>query len=105
VPTTLIKTVPVLGLPARIGLARDPEDFEPTLAQHKAFEALGDALIDRAAREHRQVDVLDPSQLLCQEKCRVVVDGKLLYSDDNHLTAQGTLLFEPLILSKLTGRP
>lgn len=105
VPTTLVKTVPVLELPARIGLARDPGRFEPTLAQHKTFEAFGDALIDRAVREYPHVDALDPSQVLCQEKCRTVVDGKLLYSDDNHLTAQGTLLFEPLVLSKLTGRP
>lgn len=105
VPTTLVKTVPVLSLPARIGLARDPQHFEPTLAQHKAFEAFGEALIDRAVREHPDTDALDPSQLLCQEKCRTVMDGQLLYSDDNHLTAQGTLLFEPLILSKLKGHP
>jgi peptidoglycan/LPS O-acetylase OafA/YrhL len=102
-PTTIVKTVPILSLPPRIGLLRDSEHFEPTLAQHKAFEAFGDALIDQAVRTHRQVDAMDPSRFLCEEKCRSVLDGKLLYSDDNHLTAQGTLLFKPIILSKLTG--
>jgi peptidoglycan/LPS O-acetylase OafA/YrhL len=100
-PVTIIRTVPVLGLSARTGLLRAPEDFEPTLVQHKAYEALGDELIDRAVRTRRQVDAIDPSQRLCEVKCRAVVDGRLVYSDDNHLTAQGALLFKQDILSRL----
>ncbi len=102
-PVTIIRTVPVLSLLPRIGLIRDPEDFEPTLSQHKSFEALGDELIDRAVQAHARVDTIDPSQLLCEAKCRAVVNGRLVYSDDNHLTAQGALMFQPAILSKLTS--
>ncbi|MBN1207430.1 MAG: acyltransferase [Myxococcaceae bacterium] len=101
-PVTIVRTVPVLSLPARIGLLRAPDHFEPTLAQHRAFEARGDALLDRMAQRHRQVDVIDPAQRLCDAKCRAVVDGRLVYSDDNHLTAQGALLFQQAILSRLT---
>ncbi|HEX8699645.1 MAG TPA: acyltransferase family protein [Myxococcaceae bacterium] len=102
-PVTIVRTIPVLSLLPRIGLIRDPEGFEPTLAQHRHFESLGDELIDRAVQTHARVDAIDPAPLLCEEKCRAVVKGRLAYFDDNHLTAQGALMFQPAILSKLTS--
>jgi hypothetical protein len=93
-PVTLMKTVPVLGSAVEEGLTHDPDHFEPTIEEHRAREAFVAGLIDAAARRVHGVTILDPATRLCGTRCASVLDGELLYKDDNHLTAQGSLLFE-----------
>lgn len=92
-PTTILRGTPVIGLWAEQGPERDPRGFEPTLAEHRAKNALPDTLIDEAARTLNGVTVLDPAELLCDPKCRAQRGDVVLYTDDNHLTAQAARLF------------
>ena len=100
-PLTLIAPTPVLGLSVEQGRERDPDGFEPTTAEHHAFEAEPERLIADARLAYPDVTVVDPADLLCHEKCVSTLAGTLLYSDDNHLTAQATKLFEPALEAAL----
>jgi hypothetical protein len=93
-PVTLLRAVPTLELSFERGTERYPADFEPTLAEHRAREALSERLITLASQRILAVRVVDPASLLCQERCRATLPGMLAYSDDNHLTAQATRRFE-----------
>ena len=43
------------------------------------------------------VTILDPSDLFVTNNlCRVVVGGKALYCDDNHVSTDGAMLLRPL---------
>jgi peptidoglycan/LPS O-acetylase OafA/YrhL len=101
-PVTVIKTAPVLNAPVEQGKIRDPDRFEPTLAEYRDTESLADRLIDEAVRTRANLRTMDPAQRLCREKCYSVLDGNLVYRDDNHLTAQGALLFEDDLVAALS---
>jgi peptidoglycan/LPS O-acetylase OafA/YrhL len=101
-PVTLLRAVPDLELSFEQGTERAPADFEPTLAEHRAREAISDRLITRASQRFPTVRVVDPASLLCQERCRAALPGLLVYSDDNHLTAQAALRFEAELASALS---
>ena len=47
------------------------------------------------------VQVLDPAALLCDKSCKAMSNGSLPYVDDNHVSAQGALLFEDVIQSSV----
>jgi hypothetical protein len=94
-PLTLIRTVPILSLPYEAGRERDADHFEPTLTEHRSLEAFTDRIIDDAVQRVGQIMVFDPASLLCRERCVATLDGQLLYTDDNHLTAQAAQLFVP----------
>lgn len=93
-PVTLLRAVPDLAQSFERGTERNPVEFEPTLAEHRAREATSDRLITLAAERFPTLRVVDPASLLCQRRCRATLPGLLAYSDDNHLTAQATLRFE-----------
>jgi hypothetical protein len=93
-PVTLLRVVPALDLSFEQGSERDPANFEPTLAEHRAREAISDRQITLVSQRFPTVRVVDPASLLCQERCRAALPGLLAYSDDNHLTAQATRRFE-----------
>jgi lysophospholipase L1-like esterase len=58
---------------------------------------------DRELENVQLVPVLD---LLCEEVvCKVDVEGKLMYSDDNHLSSYGASLLYSRIASALSLRP
>jgi hypothetical protein len=48
------------------------------------------------------VVVIDPAARLCDDaRCEGVLDGTLVYQDDNHVTAQGALLFREELVAAL----
>src|SRR6185436_21000676 len=50
------------------------------------------ALVGRVAHaiESRDLHVVDPMEALCdRSRCRAVIDGRLMYRDDNHLSDDG----------------
>jgi peptidoglycan/LPS O-acetylase OafA/YrhL len=100
-PVLVIKTVPTLRSTIAAGLARDPNGYEPTLSEYRAYEAVPNAIIDKAAREIPGVSVLDPARVMCDaRKCHAILGGTRMYGDDNtHLTDAGALKFMPLLRS------
>ncbi|HEY8568367.1 acyltransferase family protein [Microbulbifer sp.] len=58
----------------------------PTTRLVDARQRHADAIIDLVAERHGAYTV-NPRTLMCDENCRIVLDNKLLYRDDDHLTA------------------
>jgi peptidoglycan/LPS O-acetylase OafA/YrhL len=105
-PLTIIRTVPTLKTSVDVGFIRARDRFEPTLQSHRRFEEVPDLLIDRATKDANsaggKVTVLDPAELLCNpEKCHAMLNFNVVYSDDSHLTAQGSLMFREMIMNHL----
>jgi hypothetical protein len=73
--------------------APDPESCSVPRARVEARQASARALVRRvvARLDHPQLLVADPLPALCDEaKCRAVIEGRLMYLDDNHLSADGS---------------
>jgi hypothetical protein len=96
-PVTIFRSVPILHTSAPTGLLRD-QPLAPSMAEHREYESSFDRIINAALADVPSVTTFDPAALLCKRTCAVILDGKLLYSDDNHITPQGTLLFKAALL-------
>jgi len=96
-PVLVIKTVPTLRSTIAAGLARNPNGYEPSLAEYRAYEAQPNAILDRAARDIAHVSLLDPAHVMCDaRKCHAIIAGTRMYGDDNtHITDAGALKFLP----------
>ncbi|XXF76971.1 acyltransferase family protein [Myxococcaceae bacterium GXIMD 01537] len=69
-------------------------EIEVSRAEHLRFEQLIALVVERLATE-RGIAVFDPAPRLCEgEGCQSVLGEVPMYSDDNHITEQGTLLFK-----------
>ena len=88
--------------PALIGPKSKPIALADVLtSQHGALSRMQQT--DRELENVQLVPVLD---LLCDEVvCKVDVEGKLMYSDDNHLSSYGASLLYSRIASALSLRP
>jgi peptidoglycan/LPS O-acetylase OafA/YrhL len=95
---TFVKTVPA---PEPSPVADTPRSAGPELARSRGAEAFGDELIDEAVARDPGVTAVDVAPRLCRPTCVTARDGMLLYQDDNHLTAQATLLFADAISALL----
>lgn len=59
-------------------------------------------VLDGLVRSNKNVSMFDMSKTLCDtEWCSVSRDGRPLYSDNNHLSADGIGLFEPELAARL----
>jgi peptidoglycan/LPS O-acetylase OafA/YrhL len=93
-------------------------DVPTVLAAAKRFGWTPPETPDRGAYEARQkkirdlfaaagvarpgVEILEPADLLCGAgRCRIVEDGRILYSDDDHLSATGAAAVAPLFAPAL----
>jgi hypothetical protein len=92
-PVTVFKTMPVLYSYVDRGLLRQLP-LDPTAHEHEELESVPNLAIDTASSTLPNVTVFDPGALSCQYRCSSVLDGTLLYSDDNHVSAQGALMFK-----------
>ena len=96
-PSVLVfKSVPTLHENIRSGYVRHRDQFEPSLEEHQRLERSNAEILDKLVLMPG-VQVLDPAALLCDKSCKAVSNGTLLYVDDNHVSAQGALLFEDVI--------
>ncbi|CAK0765194.1 exopolysaccharide production protein ExoZ [Azospirillaceae bacterium] len=96
-PLVVFRTMPRLHQPIKVGLERNLDGFEPTFAEHRDWESVTDPLFTHAAEATPRIRVFDPAQLLCRSKCSAVVSGVPMYSDDNHITTLGALMFKESI--------
>ena len=72
--------------------APDPDTCSVPRARVDAAHAVPRAIVSRVARQidDPSLHVVDPLTALCdQTRCRAVVDGHLMYLDDNHLSPDG----------------
>jgi hypothetical protein len=76
-------------------LPEGPSLAEFMTSQRKVMPILRD-LEDAAA------SVMYPHDLLCKSTCMVQLNGKLLYSDTEHLTTQGADLLRPMFVQQLS---
>ena len=96
-PVTVFRSMPSLLNGAERGLGRG-FPLEPTLRAHREYEAGLDAAIDRAAAQAANIRVFDPATITCAESCRAVMQNTLLYSDSNHVSMPGSLLFKGVLV-------
>jgi peptidoglycan/LPS O-acetylase OafA/YrhL len=103
-PVLIFHTVPVLKLDVKTGVARRPNEFEPTLDEHRRFESFTSSIISDLVASNKNVAEFDPANLMCQSTCSAFHAGVPMYRDDNHLSVQGALLFEDLLWKALNER-
>ena len=91
---------------SRLAMMNRPVDGEGlAVAEHVKRQAFITQLFDELAAADSGVAVLDPAPLLCGADglCRVELNGRALYTDDNHLSDVGArhieAFLEPLFSS------
>ena len=72
-----------------------PEDESGTASGHALLEKLA----KKEAGKYRNIHIVDLTKLLCQDKtCRMTRDGRMLYSDSQHINMAGAAAAAPLVL-------
>jgi hypothetical protein len=93
-PIMIIKNMPQLKAKPDAGMLRLARKMEYSQAEHIQLNQLSNKLIDEASARLPNITVDDPAKRICAGgTCRTIMDDTLLYSDDNHITASGALLF------------
>jgi peptidoglycan/LPS O-acetylase OafA/YrhL len=78
-----------------------PERIEPTTVDNLRTESFERKLVASAASV-ANVRIFDPVPHLCKgQTCEAVVGGVPVYEDDNHVSAQGSMLFRQAILDAM----
>jgi hypothetical protein len=103
-PVTLIKTIPVLK--ADVEAVYLERTTPTTITEHLETEGFTNQVLESAMRAPptslHPITVLDPAQLLCAtDPCAIAINNTVMYKDDNHITPQGSLLFENEILRSI----
>lgn len=101
----LVKEVPLQEFSApyrlsRLAMLGRPTDKEGMpLAEHLQRQAYISRVFEQMAAADPGVKLLDPAPRLCSESgwCRVELDGRSLYTDDNHLSAVGSRYVEAFL--------
>ncbi|NWB91188.1 acyltransferase family protein [Pseudomonas agarici] len=101
----LVKEVPLQDFSVPYRLSRLAMMGLPThterlpLAEHQRRLAYIDALFLQLAAADPEVKLLDPALKLCSaiDGCRVELDGRSLYTDDNHLSDVGSRYVEEFL--------
>jgi hypothetical protein len=87
--------------PRLVRFYADPERIEPSASANLQAEAFERKLVESTA-SMPNVRVFDPVPRLCAgATCLAVIDGVPVYEDDNHVSAQGSLLFRQAILDAM----
>jgi hypothetical protein len=97
----LARIAPVVVILAPPDLVRDPLaalpralEVRPAREAHRQAQRRVEEAVRAAAAGNPRIAILDPAETLCAgPRCEAVIDGVLVYQDDNHVTAQGALLF------------
>ncbi|MBO0764426.1 MAG: acyltransferase [Hyphomicrobiaceae bacterium] len=84
-------------------LGRSLDDLSVNRTVHEKLQASARAAMEQA-NAHDNVLRIDPGRALCtRDKCVVEADGKILYLDKHHVSADGSLFLYPLIERELDG--
>lgn len=97
----LVMDVPEMGRDVPEALARakmtgESLDVAPSLEYTRKRQALARQVLTDSARESGSL-LVDPMKSLCDAtKCHVIVAGKVLYQDGDHLSRQGAEFLAPI---------
>ena len=96
-PVTIVKTMPILK--ANVESIFYGRATLTTQEEHLNWERFVNEQIDKtianAPAGSYPISVLDPASLLCVSgTCQTSVGATTMYEDDNHITPQGSMLFE-----------
>jgi hypothetical protein len=103
----IFKSVPILKSFIALGIGKKL-DFIPTKVEHLKEQKEIDLVIDQASQKY-PIHVYDPTVDFCpnlqnsNEKCLVQKNQIYLYTDDNHISAQGSILFLDRIIPLLSS--
>jgi hypothetical protein len=103
-PVVIVKTLPVLKADVEAIFLERTTPTTP--AEHRERESFANTVIENTIRNSppglQPITILDPAQLLCSaDRCAIAINNTVMYRDDNHITAQGALLFENEILREI----
>jgi hypothetical protein len=103
-PVTIVKTLPILK--ADIDAVFLGRVTATSLEEHRATEQFPNQLIEELIKNSdpslRPITVMDPANLICTGgTCAVTLNLTVMYKDDNHITPQGSLLYEGEIIKFL----
>jgi len=85
-PRSCIKRAGVASSATRLPCAITRAEWDTQIAQHNQVLA-------RFAKEFPQIEWFDASRALCDERfCHAMIDGRLMYRDQDHLSYEGDLL-------------
>ncbi|MCA1857910.1 acyltransferase [Massilia oculi] len=85
-PRSCIKRAGVASSATRVPCAIPRAEWDAQMAQHREIAA-------RLAAEFPQIAWFDAGKVLCdKDQCHAMVDGRLMYRDNNHLSYEGDLL-------------
>lgn len=96
---TVFRSMPVLINDPERALGRG-FPLEPTLQEHRTYEAGLDRAIDEAVARGSNIRVFDPATSTCKQSCSATMQNTLLYSDYNHISRAGSLLFKDAVLDQ-----
>ena len=85
----VIKNPPVLHWEIT-NIRKSLAEIQVTAAEHAAWDRFTDGIFGGL----KDVAIFDPATDLCHDTCAVERDGKVLYFDDNHLSATGANAYE-----------
>ncbi len=99
----IVRPIPTFSLPVpqvvvrTMRAGRNADELLFPLADHERTNAEVEGILRDIAARHPAARFIDPLPLLCPDgvNCLVAVDGRPLYSDDNHLSAFGALRLLP----------
>jgi peptidoglycan/LPS O-acetylase OafA/YrhL len=100
-PVVVIESPPDLLAEVKRALPLNQE-YRPTLAAHQENQQLISRLFAETQPGRPQLAFLDPAEKLCATgRCVAILDEKVVYLDDHHVTAQGALLFRDELVAAL----
>ncbi len=100
----VFKTVPILKYFIALGVGKDLS-FIPSREEHIADQSEVNQYIDLAVQSvnlqgQEQIKIFDPTDLFCPKSnalCLIQFSGDYLYTDNNHISARGALMFKSAI--------
>lgn len=93
-PIFVLKNLPQLRAMPGPGMLRLSRKIESTHADHTQLNQSMNRLLDATAAQWTNIASLDPATRICASgSCVAIMDNSLLYMDDNHVSASGSLLF------------
>lgn len=85
-PRSCMKRAGVASSATRVPCAITRSEWDRQLAQHKE-------IVKGFAKEFPQIEWFDSTELFCDKNyCHAMLDGRLVYRDNNHLSYEGDLL-------------
>ncbi|MCA1338169.1 acyltransferase family protein [Pseudooceanicola marinus] len=89
----------VPGLFLRYG-SEIPEPMRPSAEEVALRNARADQILETTAQTY-ETQLISPREVLCETHCKIILDGRPLYRDDDHLSRTGADYVGSRVLSRI----